>query len=346
MVHQLATIQNPDGHWDWNLPRPPIQASEITATALALHTLQLFPIPARLKEIRARVERARAWLAKAEAETNEERVHQVLGLAWAGEESGVLAKFGDELIRRQRADGGWSQLAGLESDAYATGQSLYALMEGARLSADHPAVRKGVEFLLGTQLADGTWHVRTRAHPFQPPMESGFPHGRDGWISSAASSWAVIALATTLDPSGQPPAPAVIAAVANAAAPGVLAASSETGGGTASVEFSRDIQPLLERSCVACHSGERPKGGFAMMDRVSLLKGGNRGQPAIVPGQPEAGQLLRVVQDQLEDLEMPPVSKRGKFPALTREEVAKLSGWIAQGAAWPAGATLHGPQAK
>ena len=109
------------------------------------------------------------------------------------------------------------------------------------------------------------------------------------------------------------------------------------------VEFARDIQPLLERSCVACHSGEKPKGGFAMGDRTSLLKGGKRGEPVVVPGKPDASPLLHVVQDQVEDLEMPPVAKRGKFPALTRDDIAKLSGWIAQGANWPAGTSLHAP---
>jgi hypothetical protein len=37
------------------------------------------------------------------------------------------------------------------------------------------------------------------------------------------------------------------------------------------------------------------------------------------------------------------LGKREKFPALTKEEIAKLSGWITQGAEWPEGATLHAP---
>jgi ankyrin repeat protein/mono/diheme cytochrome c family protein len=338
MAHQLATIQHPDGHWSWNLPRPPIQASDITATASAVYTLNAFPIPARRQELQARVERARAWLAKAEVETNEERVHQLLGLSWAGEQSGILQKLAQELIRQQRADGGWGQLAGLESDAYAAGQALYALMEGGKVQAEDPAVRRGLDFLRRTQLADGSWRVRTRAHPFQPPMESGFPHGKDSWISSAATSWAVMALATSLDP-GQPLPTA--GAVARVTPPAGVSTASSSANVPTPVEFTRDIQPLLERSCAACHSGERPKGGFALSDRTSLLKGGNRGEPAVVPFKPDAGQLLRVVQDQVEDLEMPPVSKRAKFPSLTPDEVSKLSGWIAQGANWPDGATLH-----
>lgn len=72
-------------------------------------------------------------------------------------------------------------------------------MEAGGISSSDPALRRGIDFLLRTQLADGTWHVRRRAHPFQPPMDSGFPHGADGWISSAPTSWAVMALARRLN---------------------------------------------------------------------------------------------------------------------------------------------------
>lgn len=339
MIHQLATIQHLDGRWSWNLPRPPIQASDITATAQAVHAIQSYPIPARRRELDARVKNARDWLAKARVETNEERVHQLLGLAWAGAESGSLKPLAEELLRQQRADGGWGQLAGLDSDSYGTGQSLYALMEGAGIPPSHPAVLRGIEFLMRTQLADGTWRVRTRAHPFQPPMDSGFPHGRDAWISAAGTSWAVIALATSLDPTQLP---AVTPVVAQVATPMLPVASPSTGDPAMAVEFTRDIRPLLERSCLACHSGERPKGGFAMSERAALLKGGNRGEPVVVPGQSEAGQLIHVVQDQVEDLEMPPVEKRGEFPAMTKEETARLRAWIDQGAVWPEGVVLSG----
>jgi hypothetical protein len=53
--------------------------------------------------------------------------------------------------------------------------------------------------------------------------------------------------------------------------------------------------------------------------------------------------LVRFVQDQVEDLEMPPVAKRGKFPPLTEIEIQKLSEWIGQGASWPKGAKLQSP---
>jgi hypothetical protein len=340
MVHQLATIQNPDGHWDCNLPRPPIQASDITATAEAVYTIQSYPIPARRPELTSCVRRARTWLAKAHPETNEERVHQLLGLAWAGEKESSLKKLAEELVRQQRADGGWAQLAGLGPDAYATGQSLYALMEAARLPSSHPAVSRGVDFLLRTQLADGTWWVHTRSHPFQPPMESSFPHGKDGWISSAATSWAVLALATSLDPNQ---VPKDIPMIAKAAAGTPAIALPAVDPAVNQVEFTRDIRPLFERSCLPCHSGERPKGGFLVTQRAAVLRGGKRGEPAVVPGKPEASPMLQFVQDSVEDLEMPPLARREKYPPLTKEEVAKLSSWVAQGANWPEDTTLQVP---
>lgn len=335
MVHMLVTIQHPDGHWSRYIPRPPIQASDITATASALHMIQSYIIPARRMELEASVQRARAWLAKAEAETNEERAHQLLGLAWADEQPSTLKPLAEKLIQHQHADGGWGQLAGLESDAYGTGQSLFALMEAAKIAPDHPAVRRGLDFLRRAQLADGTWYVRSRTFTFQPPMESSFAHGKDGWISAAGTSWAVMALATSLDPS-QPPLPSLVIAKAATVAPEV--AKSEV-----KVDFVRDIQPVLERSCVQCHSGEHPKGGFTITSRSALMQGGKRGESAVIPGNAAESPLLRLVHDEVEDLEMPPLAKREKYPALTMNELAKVRAWIEHGTHWPEHVTLRAP---
>jgi len=48
---------------------------------------------------------------------------------------------------------------------------------------------------MNTQYADGSWFVRTRAVALQPHFESGFPYGRDQFISAAGSNWATMALA-------------------------------------------------------------------------------------------------------------------------------------------------------
>jgi hypothetical protein len=81
------------------------------------------------------------------------------------------------------------------SDAYATGQALYAL-QSSGLTARDRVHQRAVSYLLRTQLEDGTWFVRSRAFGFQPYFESGFPHGVDQFISASATSWAVIALAS------------------------------------------------------------------------------------------------------------------------------------------------------
>ena len=57
-----------------------------------------------------------------------------------------------------------------------------------------------LSYLLATQRPDGTWYVRSRSRPFQIYFESGFPHGKDQFISMAASGWATTALALTLPP--------------------------------------------------------------------------------------------------------------------------------------------------
>ncbi len=97
---------------------------------------------------------------------------------------------------------------------------------------------------------------------------------------------------------------------------------------SADARFARDILPIFRKSCLACHSGDKPKGGLDLRTLASLVKGGQSGQPAIVPGQPEASPLLRFVEDKVEDLEMPPLSRRAKYPALTKVEVEMLRGWI------------------
>ena len=193
-VHHLSIIQGRDGQWFNNLPRPPLQTGDIGATALAVHALQRYPLPGRKAGFAKQIRRARQWLWGAKPENNEGRVYQILGLAWAGEPVRKLQPLARDLRAEQSADGGWSQLPGTRSDAYATGQAVYALRVGAGMGSLDPAIERGLRFLLATQLEDGTWHVRRRAFPFQPTMNSGFPHGRDSWISAAATSWAVLAL--------------------------------------------------------------------------------------------------------------------------------------------------------
>jgi hypothetical protein len=119
---------------------------------------------------------------------------------WAGHRPDAVRAAARALQSAQRADGGWSQLPTLESDAYATGQALAALTLSGVISREDPARRRGIEFLMNTQLADGSWFVRTRALPIQPYFDVDFPHGRDQFISAAATNWATRALVLDTDP--------------------------------------------------------------------------------------------------------------------------------------------------
>ena len=199
----IASRQRADGRWITVDLRPPQAHSEFTATAIAMRAVQLY-MPARLAaETRERVIRAATWLAASEPRTNEDRVFQLRGLAWSGANAAQLKPLAERVIARQRADGGWSQLSRLESDAYATGEVLVALRE-AQIPAADPAWQRGLAYLRKTQKPDGSWLVRSRLHEqrlVSPPyFESGFPYGANQMISCMGTSWATAALLLSIEP--------------------------------------------------------------------------------------------------------------------------------------------------
>ena len=163
-------------------------------TAMSLRVMQVFGTPAMKAELDLRIARARTYLASAKAATNDEAAMQILGLHWAAGNAAKVSALGQALLSAQRPDGGWSQNQNLASDAFASGEALFALHEAGILAASDAAYQKGVKFLMDTQSADGSWYVRSRAPKFQPYFQSGFPYDHDQWISSAGTSWAVRAL--------------------------------------------------------------------------------------------------------------------------------------------------------
>ncbi len=163
-----------------------------------MRALEAFGTAQQKERIDKRVRAARDWLAKATARDTEDRVFRLWALKRAGAEESEVRAAAQELIQTQRKGGGWAQLDKLSSDAYATGTALVVLHEAAGLAPDDPVYRRGVQFLIKTQLPDGSWHVRSRSRPFQTYFESGFPHGKDQFISLAATSWATTALALSL----------------------------------------------------------------------------------------------------------------------------------------------------
>src|SRR5262245_20589067 len=93
--------------------------------------------------------------------------------------------------------------------------------------------------------------------------------------------------------------------------------------------FEKRIRPLLADNCYNCHSANtNSHGGLRVDDRNGLVHGGGRG-PAIVPGQPEKSLLLQAVRQTHKQVKMPPKKKLGE------REIADLTRWIKDGAAWP-----------
>lgn len=199
MAGVLARQQSPDGSWTFSVPRVPMQSSRFTFTALAIRALKTYGSRAEAAENARRIRAAAAWLSSAPAQTSEDRAFRLLGLRWAGAKLDLIQTAARAIRSDQGKDGGWSQLPSLQSDAYATGQALYALHEGGGVLPSEPAYRRGVDFLLRTQDEDGSWFVNKRAFPANNYFDAGFPHGQSQYASFNGTCWATIALIESLE---------------------------------------------------------------------------------------------------------------------------------------------------
>ncbi len=158
-------------------------------TILALATLDE-PGEAVLKSR----ENALKWLKdNAPGETdppvsNEWYVARML-VAKQSDEPKEVEKLRENILAAQQSDGGWGWLRADKSDAFATGQSLYALAT-VGVPSSHPAVQQAWKFLIETQTDNGSWLVngtktetKDAVHPFS---------------SFWGSAWALIGLAKSL----------------------------------------------------------------------------------------------------------------------------------------------------
>jgi len=198
----LAARQEPDGHWETGDERPPEAYGPFTATAISVAAIRENADARTREDIQPRVQRARGWLLSHTPRNTEERTFQIFGVCVTGEDALITAKLVRELKATQQPDGGWASRDGRPSDAYSTGEALWALHNAAGVPTSDTAWHRGIEYLLRTQAKDGSWHVTTRLHPPAPVsptyFESGHPYGHDQFISLMGESWAVIALADTL----------------------------------------------------------------------------------------------------------------------------------------------------
>jgi hypothetical protein len=194
LVESLLNDEKDLGRWRTTVDRPPAEASSFTTNYVALRGLNRYGNAKHRAAIATRATAVKRWLESADAADTED---QVFRLRLADElklPSDKMDGFVRTLLSDQDADGGWAQKPGMKSDAYATGSVLVALHEAGGLSCRHSAWLRGLGYLLRTQKPDGSWHVVSRAKPLQEYFESGFPHGKDQFISAFATGWATEAL--------------------------------------------------------------------------------------------------------------------------------------------------------
>jgi ankyrin repeat protein len=198
MAQRLVKLQKPDGYWVTADRRPPQQVSPFSTTAYAIEAIKDY-VPEQLTAEKNEVlSRARQWLLTNTPRDSEEKAMQLFGLKSAGASKKEIDPIAKLLIAEQRQDGGWAQLKTRESDAYATGEILVALNEAGELRTSDPAFRRGVDYLLKTQAADGSWHVKSRlwsVGELSPdPVDFKMPYGDDDVISYFGTTWADQAL--------------------------------------------------------------------------------------------------------------------------------------------------------
>lgn len=195
VTQYLTAHQKELRHWRPPSIRPPSEESPFSATFFALESLKTFATAAQRAACEERAANARQWLEQTAPQTTEDRVFRLWALHSTQSDTAAAAR---DLLQTQRDDGGWSQLPGMTSDTYSTGTALVALHRTGSMTADDPRYQRGLSWLMQNQLSDGSWHVVSRAKPFQKYFESGYPHGKDQFISITAACWATTALALAL----------------------------------------------------------------------------------------------------------------------------------------------------
>ena len=143
-VRAIKAMQTPVGNWSGNESRrPPMSAGDFQAAAVCIYAIRHYTPEGGEATSEKAIERAVAWLERATPQTTQDRAFHALALAWAQEGSASASRSARALLAMQRPDGGWSQLPGMVSDAYATGQALFALAVAGKMSAGRCLVSEG-----------------------------------------------------------------------------------------------------------------------------------------------------------------------------------------------------------
>ncbi len=182
----LMSKQEPGGAFSIDRVEPPIEQGSIMTTTNSLLCISRAWEMTKEKRFNDSLDKGVTWLEAAQAQTTQDYVYQVIGLSMLNREGSkeVIRRKVEELYTLQRADGGWSELPALDSNAYSTGQVLYALKTAGESIADL-RFKKGVENLLATQQVQGSW----------PCVNSQAKRPSD----FSATMWAVIGLAGSFE---------------------------------------------------------------------------------------------------------------------------------------------------
>lgn len=190
LLKQIESDQTDTGGWlSWPQTRPPFFGeSDDTMTALA--TLAVLSAAARgdAEAIAVR-DKSVKWLAETKTDDDPQSIALRL-IVWKRlsrpkEEWMPLVQRIEE---RQNEDGGWSQAKEMASDAWATGEALYALAE-AGVKSKEPPISRGHAFLIKTQREDGSWPMTSR-----PRARGGARATNLVPITGAGSAWGVLGL--------------------------------------------------------------------------------------------------------------------------------------------------------
>jgi hypothetical protein len=195
---EIISKQQPDGSWEFfeTLRRPPVNESQTTDAAWIIMALE-GDLDAPETQ-RAALAKALGWLnSTKQSDIHQDKVFKVLLGARAATSPDAMQPTIDELLELQRPDGGWSQtIVEPKSDAFATGQTLYALSL-VGYTTERPEIKRAVDFLVATQSPDGSWPMTSRSTPDGSPGSATLLTP----ITCAASSWATLGL-SRLTPGG------------------------------------------------------------------------------------------------------------------------------------------------
>lgn len=96
------------------------------------------------------------------------------------------------------------------------------------------------------------------------------------------------------------------------------------------VDFEKDIYPILDAKCLACHNVAINENGLVLEDVKSILKGGKRG-PSVVAKDPDKSLLFKLSARSAGPA-MPPLPNKVEAAAVTPEELGLIKQWILEGA--------------